>query len=281
MKLKITTPSGQATIGVQTSPPNGGGAMPNGNSVLQILEGWPHGSTAGLGGADWSAGCGVFRGESYRMGPSFGQESGNGDACQAAGIGRLCSPTAPSGVWQLPWNVRIPAAAVPGTGVGRFSLTSPIPARLFALELCITKGPLIPEAIDPCPCDDGCCGCGTCQGVLVRNFKSRLIRQTYPGLGRETAVRIDSAAPIPYDDTEQESNACLFSAQRLLDGQNHLPPWVSNVELMNGNDELEWEIANQSAIFAIEVSMVLHLRYGRFDLQQAVADFCEAKKCGC
>lgn len=281
--LVVRGPNGITKIGIQKSPPGGMGALPSGNgqAVIEILSGMGHGPTSGLGGADWVVGCGVFRGEVYRMGPSFNQEANDQAACEAAGISRLCSPSSPKGAWQFPWSVALTASggATPSLD---FSLSLPVAGRLYALEICVERVPLVSE--DPCPCEAGCGGCcgGRCDLVDVTNWRSRQITTTYPGLGRDTGTRTAGGVFAAYNPNAERQSACLYGPSRLLNGQNFLPPWVPNVDLLNGNDELQWTISNNSAAYAVVVRQVLHIQYGSFDLTAAINNFCETKQsCGC
>lgn len=276
MKVKIQTPQGSGIIAVQTSPAAAAGAMPTaapGANLAKIIVGWPHGSTAGLGGADWVAGCGVFRGESYRMGPHFKQAK---QACAEAGVGNLCSPQNPFGVWQIPWEFTLPPLGPdPAATLARLSLTLPIAGRLFAYEICASY---VPDEIAPLPPSTGCCDCtGPCADLIVRNWKSRQIKQTYPGLGRDTNIQIGTAAPVEYRDEDEFTTACKYTPDRLLAGQNFLPPWVPNVDLQNGNDELTWEILNVNPTLSIRVQTILHIAYGEFDMAKAIEEYCESQ----
>jgi hypothetical protein len=282
MKLKFQGPNGQTDIDLSLaqSPQGAGGALTTagpGTAALQIISGWGHGSTAGLGGADWTAGCGVFRGEVYRMGPSFGQEANDTKACDEAGISRLCSPSNPRGVWQFPWRTTL----APGE-VAEFILTLPVAGRLFAYEIDATRIPL--EEEDPCPCPTGC---GSDNGMLlVAGWASQQIQQAYPGLGRDTQVRVGAPSDPPvvtrYEVDQQAASACKYTGERLLNGQNFLPPWVPNVDLKNGNDELRWQVANANPTYTVRVDTTLHIMYGSFDLAQAIKDYCEGKSsCAC
>lgn len=399
MELRIKTPNGTTAINLGQSPVTANGQQPTsppGVSAMQILAGWGHGSTSGLGGADWTSGCGVYRGEAYRMGPSYNQEMKEREACEAAGIGRLCSPNMPFGVWQFPMDVAIPA------GERRdISWTLPIAGRMFAYEVCIT--PQDSEATKPIvesmyldnllsatgatyrmvwpadapaatltaisavsnmavagadlvlnvaingtavtggavtvpvgaagssgsstPTGDNtiapgqtllitvaggnttassngsinlaflplassvgdCCsggGCEECGGycslVKVGDWKSRQITNAYPGPGTNTGIRNPTTGVLtPYDPSRVLVSSCRFSSRRLLNGQNFLPPWVPNVELENGNDELQWSLYNNGSVDVI-AETIIHIKYGKFDLAKAAQSYCEAKQaCEC
>lgn len=269
MKLTLKTPSGNATVDLAMSAPDAGGQVPNaqGQSVMQLIAGWGHGSTAGLGGVDWTAGCGTFRGESYQMGPSFNQEAKQGKACAEAGVGRICSPNTPKGAWQFPVRFKVPSA-----GFVTYRLSMPVAARLYALEVCSTIVQLAVPVEVPCGCED--CG-GVCQFLRLRNFKSRQVTTTYPGVGRDSGVLSSAGVLTPYEPNTTPAPSCLYSPKRLLNGQNFLPPWVPNVELENGNDELQWELVNDHPTNELDVEMVLHIQYGEFDLAAAIADNCK------
>lgn len=284
MQLKFTTPNGITTVKLGQSPVPAGGQQPTGmpgDSALQIIAGWGHGATSGLGGADWVAGCGVFRGEAYRQGPSFNQLANDVDACAAAGISRICSPASPFGVWLFPWTVNV----APATQV-RMNLTMPVAARLFAYEVCVAY--VTPEGPEPPPIPDdgGCCDCsGPCSHVTIGGWNSRQITTTYPGLGRDTGSQVlPAGAVVPYNPNAEAVSACLYTPKRLLDGQNFLPPWVPNVDLKNGNDELSWLIGNTQPAggLTMRVSQILHIKYGDFDLKAAVEEYCESQQaCAC
>lgn len=275
MKLKFTSDKGSSvvSIGMEKSPATANGASPTGApgvAALEILSGLGHGATAGLGGADWQVGCGTFRGENYILGPSYNQEKSDEAGCAAAGIGRLCSPSNPKGVWLFPVQLRL----LPSTA-GRWSMTLPVAGRLFALELCasvVQPEPPLPPLEVPCSCDE--CG-GLCSALTVTEFRSRQIETTYPGLGRDTGFTPTGGPILPYSANTQPVPSCYYSRRRLLDGQNFLPPWVPNVELENGNDELSWLLSNTDPLITMQIDMVLHVRYGKFDLAKAIEEFCE------
>lgn len=275
MRVKITDPvTGRVSwIDLPASSIQGQPSGIPANTTLATLEGWPHGPTSGLGGADWVAGCGTFRGEAYRMGPSFDQEG-----CVGA-VEVPCNPSKPRGVWQIPWEP-IP---MPSGAEAFVSLTLPVSGRLFALEVCVTRVPL--EVEDPCPCDTGGCG-GCCDGACelagVSEWRSRQIQQSYPGMGRETGTQAVGGGFAPFDPNALVVPACFYTAKRLLDGQNFLPPWVPGVDLRNGNDDLSWKITNLSPTYDIVVHQVLHIAYGGYDASTPGGGTCNAlAQCGC
>ena len=271
MKLKFQTPQGPQilSLGLAAGPTAMAGQTPTGVpgvAAMQILSGWGHGATAGLGGADWTAGCGTYRGEAYRMGPSFGQDSTDGKSCMEAGIGRLCSPSSPRGVWLLPWRLDL----APGQSSVQ-TLSLPVPGRLFALDMLVRRRP---EGGDPCPCDlDGA------DDVYAGQWASRQITVPYPGLGSDTK-NVIGAVSTNYNPNTEMVSARYYTAQRLLDGQNFLPPWVPNVDLANGNDQISWSVEN-GGLAPVTVQMTVHLMYGSFNLAAAVADYCEQRACEC
>lgn len=399
MQIRIKGANGVTAIDVGQSPVTGDGQQPTGApgvSAMQILAGWGHGATAGLGGADWTSGCGVFRGEAYRMGPSFNQQAKEANACAAAGVSRICSPFAPFGVWLFPQRFLLEPEAT-----GRMNLTLPVAGRLFAYEMCVTRvenpdtsdpivesmflasitsaggptfrmvwpadapaavltaanvvsnaavagadltvtlsingvavtggvvtvavgaagatGTATPTAqntiapgqtllatigggnttagatgslnltfipLESTGCSESCQGCGDCGGdcelVRVGDWKSRQITTTYPGLGRDTGFTPSGGTFTPYDPNRETVTACYFSKRRLLDGQNFLPPWVPNVELENGNDELSWALSNSSTTHSVVLQTIMHIKYGKFDLAKAAELFCaEQAACEC
>jgi hypothetical protein len=272
MKLQIKTANGQTVVAnIGQGPMMSSSQQPTGMpgvAALQILSGWGHGATAGLGGADWSSGCGVFRGEAYQMGPSFNQEADDKAACAAAGVSRVCSPSQPMGVWQLPQTIRLPVG-----GITRVSLTQPIGARLFAYEVCVRRVPLATDL-------ESCCGCAN-DVLAIYGWKSRQINTTYPGLGRESGQQaiVPPGPFVPGDTNLEKPLATLFTAERLLNGQNFLPPWVSNVDLKNGNDELSWLLENLDPTHELIVEAVQHVRYGNFDLVAGAEAFAACAAC--
>lgn len=199
------------------------------------------GPIPGIGGWDWVAGCGVYRGAWYEIGVSFQDMDSDESGCKAIGISQLCSPSTPRGLWLLPFQEVVPFAA-PGDLTK--TLTLPRPGRLIALEVSRVTG-------------------ATIDNVTVRSWRSKQIKQTYPGGGDGTNWAVDGT----FDNVLVQAGE--YSRFRLLDGQNVLPPWVPNVDLNNGTDLIQCTLHNDAAAIDATVRGFLWVAYGKFDLAAA------------
>lgn len=173
-----------------------------------------HGPTGHLGGADWATRCGLFRGPSMPFLPPSLKKAGK--ACGEGGLA-VCSPDTPIGVWQLPFFLSL------AVGDTTEILTLPTEGRLIAWEVTRVRDAAGADAIND---------------LTVASWRSQSVRQTYPGLGRDSTWPDPGAVPVP---------AREFSSAAILDGRNRLPSWVSRVDLDGNNDALTQVLTNSNA----------------------------------